>query len=330
MRNRTPLIHIGMPKTATKTLQWRLFSRHSEVYYLGRFDGPQFQRKHRRIGCCRNARIYQVMDQIAYGNIFEPDFARCDQLIKNELEHAADNHLVPVWSWESYSTDILSKRRVRARNLSRLFGKANILMVLRNPLALLESAYFQHLKRENVSSKIGWFSPPYYQSMDQWLEEHFEGEILPHIQYGQSVEAFASFFGLENVHVLLFEDLVADESAFFRRVCGLMQIDAEEGLKLATGERDNERWTTFQVETMKDIVASPLRSYLFKIRPRSNRLRMLKLDDYGIPIASGQKARALISPRWQEEIFKAAEEGNQWLEKNLGLPLTKYGYRGKI
>ena len=35
----TPVIHIGMPKTATKTLQWRLFAEHSEIYYLGRFDG---------------------------------------------------------------------------------------------------------------------------------------------------------------------------------------------------------------------------------------------------------------------------------------------------
>ena len=39
---RIPVIHIGMPKTATKTLQWRLFNGHSEVFYLGRFDGACF------------------------------------------------------------------------------------------------------------------------------------------------------------------------------------------------------------------------------------------------------------------------------------------------
>ena len=326
---RKPLIHIGMPKTATKTLQWRLFSRHTEVYYLGRFDGPQFQKEF-RIGCCRNPSVYQVMDQIAYRDIFEPDFDRCKRLIKRELDHAAANHLVPVWSWESYSTDVLSKRRVRARNLSRLFDDAHILMVLRNPLALLESAYFQHLKRENVSPKLGCFRPAYYQTIDQWLEEHFQGEILPHIEYGQTVQVFADYFGLQNVHVLLFEDLVADESAFFRRVCSLMQIDAEEGLELVRGERDNERWTTSQVETMKRIVESPLSSLLFKFRTRANRLRMLNLDGYGIPIASGKKARAVISPEWQKEIFKAAEAGNRWLEDHLGLPLTQYGYRGGV
>jgi len=45
---RIPVIHIGMPKTATKTLQWGLFNGHSEIYYLGRFDGPQFRSDHKK------------------------------------------------------------------------------------------------------------------------------------------------------------------------------------------------------------------------------------------------------------------------------------------
>jgi len=327
MAYRKPLIHIGMPKTATKTLQWRLFSRHSEIYYLGRFDGPRFPKEF-RIGCCRNPTVYRLMNQIAYTNIFEPDFGDCDQLVNAVLQEAEKRNLVPVWSWESYATDILSKRQVRAKNLKRSFGDATILMVLRHPLKLLESAYFQHLKRENISPKLGRFRPPYYKTMDQWLEEHFQGEILPHLQYGQTAQIFSEYFGPKNIHVLLFEDLVADEKSFFIRICDLAQIDAHEGLDLVKGERDNERWTTHQVETMQQIARSPLRSLLFRFTNRTNRLHMLNLDNNGMPTASGHIARAEISPEWQKEIFKVAEQGNRWLEDHMGLPLTRHGYRG--
>jgi hypothetical protein len=324
---RKPLIHIGMPKTATKTLQWRLFSRHSEVYYLGRFDGPQFEES-RRFGCCRDKVVQQLMHQIAHGPIFDPDFDHCAQLIKSVYEEAGRANLVPVWSWESYSTDALSRRQVRARNLRRVFGEANIVMVLRNPNALLESAYFQHMKRENVSEIRSYRRPPYYRTMDEWLRDNFYGEILPHLQYGETVQAYVRYFGRDNVHVLLFEDLVENEKSFFEGICRLMQINVEEGLRLVSGERDNERWTMHQIEILKGVLTSSLRSFLFRFRGRAERLRLLGLDDYGIPVKRGAKAIAPISPEWQTEILKVTREGNRWLEEQFGLPLTRHGYPG--
>jgi hypothetical protein len=318
-----------MPKTATKTLQWRLFSQHSEVFYLGRFDGPQFRKKHQRLECCRDATVQKVMQQIAYEKIFHPDLDECRRLMRHELKEANEKNLVPVWSWESYATDVISKRRVRASNLKRVFGEATILMVLRHPLVLLESAYFQQLKRDNVSPKLKLGSPPYYQSMDDWLRSGFEEEILPHLQYGQTVQAFTEQFGIDHVHVFLFEDLVADEQAFFHRICSVMQIDPEEGVRLIQGERDNERWTVRQLEILRGIVDSPVRTWMFRMAPHSVRLRWLGLESFGTPIHPGQKARAPISDHWKVEIFKAAEPGNRWLEQHFGLPLTKHGYLGE-
>ena len=43
-------------------------------------------------------------------------------LLDNDLKHAREKNLLPVWSWESYSTDILAQRRVRALNLKKVFG----------------------------------------------------------------------------------------------------------------------------------------------------------------------------------------------------------------
>jgi hypothetical protein len=326
-QKRKPVIHIGMPKTATKTLQWRLFSRHSEVYYLGRFDGPQFD-QYLPHDCCRDNEVAKLMRQIAYQDIFNPDIAVCLELVRTINERAAVKNQIPVWSWESYATDVLGKRRVRARNLKRVFGDATILMALRNPLVLLESAYFQHLKRDNVSPQLGRGHKPYYRTIDQWLEDNFEGEVLPHLQYGETAQAYAEQFGAENVHIFLFEELLADEDRFFRRVCDAMQIDANEGTTLIQGERDNERWTNRQIQILQQIVQSKWKSRLFQLAPRSARLKWLDLCKFGTPKSDGQKATASIPLHWQRKIFEVAEPGNRWLETTLGLPLTKYGYTG--
>lgn len=326
---RKPVIHIGMPKTATKTLQWRLFSHHSEVLYLGRFDGPQFRKHYQALDCCRDATVQKVMKQIAYDQIFHPDLDECRRLLSQVLLESKEKNLVPVWSWESYSTDVLSKRRVRASNLKRVFGEATILMVLRNPLMLLESAYFQQLKRDNVSPKLKFGSHPYYQSIDDWLQSGFQGEVLTHLQYGQTVQAYTEQFGIDNVHVFLFEDLVKDEPAFFRRICSVMQIDPEEGVRLIQGERDNERWTVRQLKILQGIVDSPIRTSLFRITPHTWRLKWLELEAFGTPLHPGEKARAQISDKWKREIFEAVEPGNRWLEQHFGLPLKEYGYWGE-
>ena len=327
MNNRKPLIHIGMPKTATKTLQWRLFSRHREVFYLGRYDGQQFV-EHQRFNCCRDKDVQTLMHQIAHGPVYNPDFNLCEQIYKNIQETARVANLVPVWSWESYSTDVLSKRQIRARNLRRVFGDANILMVIRNPISLLESAYYQHIKRENVSTTLGYFTPPYYQTINEWLRDNFHGEILPHLQYAETAQVFVKHFGRENVHVLLFEDLVANEEEFYRGVCRLMQIDADEGMALVSGERENERWTKEQVDVLARTVNSPIRSFFYRLKSRAQRLRLLGLDGYGVPLQAGERARAMISPAWKEEIFKTTCEGNRWLEEQFQLPLHKHAYQG--
>jgi len=325
---RIPVIHIGMPKTATKTLQWRLFSAHSKVFYLGRFDGAYFQGKYRQFDRCRDASVQALMRQIAYGNVYSPDFAKCRKLLEQIIAPALEKNLLPVWSWESYSTDILAKRRVRARNLKRVFGEARIIMSLRNPIALLESAYFQQLNRDNVGSRGMRGRSPYYRLIDDWLHDNFDGEILPHLQYAETIQAYIDQFGVENVHVFLFEDLIADHDRFFRQICDVMGIDAEEGIRLVRGKIDNSRWTIKQVEALEHIVGSCMKSLSFRFASKKTRRKLLGLGKGGTPLEAGGSARAQISPEWQKQIFRTTRQGNLWLQEFYGLPLEKYGYFG--
>lgn len=323
---RTAVIHIGMPKTATKTLQWRLFSQHSEIFYLGRFDGPQFKKEHRRFQACRNQLVQSVMDEIAYTNVANPDFDKCRTLLTEALRPAVEQARVPVWSWESYSTDTLLRRRLRARNLKKVFGDAKILITLRHPVTLLESAYLQQLKRDNVGpgGKIG--RPPFYKSIANWLESEWDREVRHHLEYAETIREYSNLFGIERMHVLLFEDLGRDSTAFFSQACAVLDVSAEEGLRLVAGERDNSRWTQFQLDTLKKIHGSPWQSLKFRLAKTRQRRTMLGLGAYGDPIVQGPKACLHIPPEWRTRILAATREGNRWLSSTFNLPLDRLGY----
>ncbi len=329
-QKRIPVVHIGMPKTATKTLQWRLFANHSEIYYLGRFDGQIFSGKYRNFDACRNKTIQSVMKQIAYDDIYNPNFLQCKELLQEALAPAIEQNLLPVWSWESYSTDILAKRRVRARNLKKVFGEAKIIMTLRNPIALLESAYFQVLQRENVGACGNKGCSPFYLSIDEWLKTDYNGEILPHLKYAETIQIYVEQFGLENVSVFLFEDLVANKYTFLKNICDVIGINSEEGLRLMDQKTDNERWKVGHIESLIKIQRSFIKSFKFKYSNKNTRKAMLGLQGENISIIDEPKAKAPISVMWQNKIFEEIKKGNHWIEEQFNLPLKKYGYYGVV
>ena len=327
-QKRVPVIHIGLPKTATKTLQWRLFAGHSEIYYLGRFDGPVFNGQYIEFDACRDRSVQSIMKQVAYDNIDNPDFPRCRKTLSEVLAPAHERNLLPVWSWESYSTDILDKRRVRARNLKEVFGEARIIMTLRNPVTLLESTYFQILKRDNVGARGHWGMPPYYVSIDDWLETEFNREVLPHLQYAETLQAYIEQFGIDNVSVFLFEELLADKRAFSNSVCAAMGIDPDEGCQLMEANTDNERWTASQLEALKQVKGSFFKSLRFRYTHKHIRRQILDMGKKSGTHIEEPKARAPISAGWQRRIYEFVEQGNRWIEENFDLPLDKHGYFG--
>jgi len=325
---RIPVIHIGMPKAASTTLQCRLFAAHSEIYYLGRYDGAMYYELYRQYDACRDATVQAMMKQIAYDNVYDPDFSQCRELLSQVLVPAKEKNLLPVWSWESYATDILAKRRVRARNLRKVFGKARIMMTLRHPVALLESAYFQQLKRDNIGAYAKFGKLPYYRPIDAWLDENFSGEIISHLEYAETLRIYADLFGPANVRVFLFEKLVENGNRFFSDLCRWMDIDGEEGLRLVADSVDNQRWTTVQLERLKEISSSKRKALVFAFQDKKRRKKMLGLNEEGVPFLGSEKARASISEAWQSKIYELTAEGNRWLEQNFNLPLEKYGYYG--
>lgn len=322
----SPLVHIGMPKTATKTLQWRLFAEHSEVFYLGRFDGPHFGGRYGRFGACRDAEVFGIMDAIAYSGFAAADTGALRSRLEGYLGRENTSGRIPVWSWESYCTDSFENRRKRAQNLRDVWQEARILVTVRHPVGLLESAYLQQLKRDNVGAHYKRGKAPFYKPIDDWVAANANGDVDDHLDYANTIRLYSDYFGIENVCVLVFEELKTDKVAFFRRLCSFMGINLDEALALVEDNVDNSRWTEQQFSRLREIHASPLRALRFRFAEKPQRRRLLALTDAGDPVNPGVSAPVRIGDALRRMILEQTRDGNRWLEENFAIDLKQYGY----
>lgn len=324
--NITPVIHIGMPKTATKTLQWRIFSKHSDIYYLGRFDGEPFRGKYKKFKACRDETVFRIMKQIAYRGYRRPNFQKCRELLKKYLTEHNRNNLIPVWSWESYSTDSRRNRQYRARNLKQVFEDAKIVITIRHPVKLLESAFLQQLNRDNIGGRYWFGRGVFYSSIDKWVKRDFLGDVSDHLDYAETIKMYVELFGRDNVCVLVFEDLLQNRDDFYQNLCEFMSIDSQQALSLVAGNVDNSRWTNIQLDRLRSINNSLKDSLRFRFSKRQYRKSQLGLDKRGAPLNLGKKARVEISQNIRGKVLERTHQGNEWLDQTFDLELTRHGY----
>ena len=314
-------LHVGLPKTATKMLQIQLFARHSQVEFLGTYIGSR--RQYRQ---CRDAEVEEIINELIWDNRLRPNLPRCRELYRKSIAPAFEAGRLPVWSWESLMEDGHEVQRRRAENLKAVFGDCKLVIGLRHPLRLVESLYLQLIKRDNVGSRASFRAGVHYLPIDAWIRKNWErpGHApTAHLEYAEAVEVFADVFGREAVGIFLFEQLREDQAAFIEAICRFLRIDTQEGVIHTRGQRENDRWAQPQLDRLKRIHGSLLRSTLFRFANRRTRRRMLGLMTDG---SGGPPARAEISRAWQERILDKTREGNRRLVQRWNLPLERYDY----
>jgi len=313
-----PFVHIGLPRTGTKTIQWHLFSRHSEIEYLGIYDGNDRFRHLRGFNNVRDASVQAIMKEIGWENILNPDIARCRRLYRESIAPAFDRGKIPVWSWESLSMDAFKSRQARAENLREVFGPCRVAITIRHPVSIMESAYFQIMRRQNVQLREGktWFIP-----IDKWLNSvDFRDEIWSHLEYEKTISLYCGVFGQEAVRVFLFEDLRENHRKFVEELCHFIGIDPVEGVRWAAGKVENAR-SAVTFDRIKKIGKSKVRSCIFrKMRPKKRKEYLFFSDE-----REDDELPRISSPG-RKQIEDFTRKGNQRLAERFGLPLEKYDY----
>jgi len=313
-------IHVGLPKTATTMLQAHLFPGHSQIEYLGKFPG--------RRNVFRDAAVREIITEVARERVFNPDIACCRRRFVESIAPALEAGRIPLCSSEDFTVGGPRRRRARAENLRAVFGDCRVIITLRHPLRFVESMYLYKLKEAHFRAGRRAIGSPRYFGIDQWLSDHWrrlEKGALAHLEYAQTIEILADVFGQSAVGVFLFEQLVEDADKFVASLCEFLGIDAEEGVRLAAGQRENGRLTTAQVDRIKTMERSVLRSTLFRFSPAALRRWMLghRTTDGGL---APPAARTRIPPEWQDRFVELTRPGNRRLVERWRLPLDRYEY----
>src|SRR5687768_17162310 len=181
------VIHPGMVKTATSTLQKHGFARHPEVHFLGTpAASDELDWAIREVG--RADSLYY--DQAAVSDVF-----------RRALAVAPASRTV-VLSYENYAFyESKDKGQVGAR-LKTLFPGAKILFTLRRQQDLVVSLYLTRL-RHHIERKT-------YLPFDEWFrvaarEPHLTA--LDDLRFQTIISHYVKLFGREQVGILLFEEL---------------------------------------------------------------------------------------------------------------------------
>jgi hypothetical protein len=314
-------IHLGLPKTASTSIRFNLFAKHSQVYYLGKFIGGELPAAIRPV--ILNKWMIKTKN-------FDADDIHADG-VREQLAYAAKNNLTPVLSSESLSGGPLWKKRMQAERFKKFFGECQILLFVREPGSFLKSFYVQMLRNFNQDEcgpRPLWMraigNPPRYFDINEWMQAAWESMNTPKnfLSCADTANIYANVFGKENVKVFIFEELVRNPESFITKLCSHIGVDPKEGFDLVNGKRSNERLTTDYILRLQEIEQSESLTKQFRKASLNERQLMLGSEDQ-----PGEKINPQISAEWLKKINDVSDKQNRSLVKEWDLPLADYGYR---
>jgi hypothetical protein len=312
-------VHVGLPKTATTMLQRGLFARHSEIEFLGKCAGKQVDRRLRR---CSSEAAFRLGDQLFWDHCRSIDVDRARRIYVDEILPGVSGGRLPLYSYEGLAAESLERRTAIGANLRDVFDVCRVVVGIRRPVDLVESLYFQRLARAHFGSQAGRLDFQRAPSPDAWLESIQDGrELSNHLDYARSIRILVQALGRENVGVFPLERLKAEPMRFSEELCGFLGIDADEGVRLLDGRRDNRRLTRAAVRRMSRVQRVGLGSAVYTLAGRKLRRRLAGLGRDG-----GDAASFSIPASFRQWIDGRTREGNGWLADEFALSLADDGY----
>ncbi|MEE2777331.1 MAG: sulfotransferase [Acidobacteriota bacterium] len=311
--HRPPLgLHIGLPRTGTKTLEWQLFTRHPHIHYMGL--------RHRRLSLLWPRRPLRYRSEVAreffesqlFGSMDLDAIRRIWQ--KQQAEVARDQTI--VWSLETLSRGPLALRRGRAKRIWRLLRPCNVIFTLREPITHLESVYAMLMRgrlRRSIDETV--------QPIDAWFEDPQESPFAKFFDHAETVRAYRELFGPESVKVMLFEKLQQDPRGFFAEVSEHLGIDAGVGAELYADRVDNARISQRQIRMGIWLRQRPALWTAVQRLGRGFRTNLL----YRTPRKASTSSQVL-SPANADRVRELSRPSNRWFREEFGLEVEEYGY----
>jgi hypothetical protein len=218
MTQKTTWIHIGFGKTGTTSLQKAMFSKHSEILYLGKnwIDNP----------LAKDALASLVRDR---PHKFDMNAVR--NVFAAMLAESNNGKRIGLLSEEDMTTSRFLDPAIITARVKTIFPDAKILLVIREPVQWLQSMYFFRLSLRFPETLNGFAD---------WVRTSLQGPVIGsdigQLRVGAIAELYANAFGVGNVKVLLYEDLLADAEKFVTEVCTNFGVGIDEAMRLYCAE----------------------------------------------------------------------------------------------
>jgi len=288
------VIHIGANKTASTLFQRRLFAKHPAIAYIG-----------------EDCFGYEVLREDLDKLLHEDESVYDEKKMIKLFEQSKKENKTFLFS----SEDIMGTRHPTqtAKRLKTLLPNAQIVMVMRNQMTTFPSWYVNHGSFLKLVPKSYWKK---YVSFEDWLEYCFNFPYttpLEAMNYEKYYAIFKEVFGVENIHVFLYEEFLENRETFYEKWAEVLDIPADDISKYLDGHQERSSLSVFDFKIHKMSKFSPLLSRVAKksLKKVLDNKRSLKLT---------------IPSSYEKRVFNYYASGNSALKKELGLELEKYNY----
>lgn len=221
------LIHIGLPRTASTFLQRQVFPKINGYDFIGvdkTFYSTPFQKL-----------LYQ--DESLY-----------KELGRNELiDSKAENILLSneLFCGQSFGINATNRTRTALR-LKKVFPEAEIILILRNQLSLLESLYaigvYSGVHKKPEDFLVFGKDRPRYDTFSG--NEHLETYLLSPL-----IKLYKEHF--EKVHIFLFEDFKTNQELFLESFKSKLNLSFTE--KIPYKKKENKSLSRRQINYIRRI-----------------------------------------------------------------------------
>jgi hypothetical protein len=286
-------------------LQRRLFAKSKDLVFLGE-------------DCVGYEKYRDTLNSLVSDDDIHFSYESAKELFKNFVSSCGEKTAI-------YSNEDIVTSRVPtqcAHRLKEFLPDAEIILVIRNQLTAIPSMYANHGAYLKMVPRRYWRR---YVSFDDWMDyctTFIKYSALDGYFYHRILNIYASLFGKEKVHILLYEDLVNNKEGFINDLCRILRIEAKEASKLLSGKRERRR------NTSREFRYHQFRSSFFWGRSISHYLPFGEALSrmWQNFLAKGGPANGFMPDYWRNKIIELYKEDNLKLSQDYHLSLKDYGY----
>lgn len=314
------VLHPGLPKSATSTLQRALFCHHSELHYLGKRLGSTSKKG------CASDEIYEFLRPVLWNpKRFDPGQSR-EKYREIVVERANPDHSV-VASWEALGQLMPERFGAMLSRVVQTVGSPRVIFGIRNPLSRLPSGYLQQLQGNFVRGTRKAFANAPYLDIQQWLDNQVQasGGDRFWTHYLSNIRTTVQVLGADSVGILVFEQLRARPMDFYATISDFLRIDRDETQRLCDGAHFNLRITQAEIDYAKQVDASFLKRKRWQMQTQAQRREAITKVKRA-SATDGESVKIELPGEWAARIKADTAEGHRWLQDTFAVDLAAYGY----